>query len=103
MAQRGALQTPYEDAVASPGLARDGGGTSGGVTVPVAGGHVVQTPYSNAEATPGARETVNSMSGVPPQNTFEEPEQPPTGAPGGGETELPFAQLEPAGRSGRTL
>ena len=73
MADRGALQTPFDKAVADPGLTRGGSGTSGGVDVDAAGEMVVQSPFTDAISTPGNRETPNSMSGTPPQNTFETP------------------------------
>ena len=100
MAHRGALQTPFDKAVADPGLTRGGSGTSGGVDVDPAGAQVVQSPFTDAIPTPGNRETPNSMSGTPLQNTFEIVEG--DGGPGGGDTQLPFAQLDPAG-SGRTI
>ena len=97
-----ALLTPYDDAIPTPGLARGGTGTSGGVDVGAAGAMVVQTAFTDAiAATPGNTETANSMSGLPPQNTIETFEG--FGGPGGGDGMLPFAQIVPAGSEGRTL
>lgn len=54
MADRAGLQTPYSDAVVpTPGGSGSGGGTSGGFDLGAG----------------SAKETANSMSGLPPQQT----------------------------------